>query len=97
MTPRWPQGTGAPVDSLSDVSPRITSHRDLRWLFNPEADSWHALDEETKLPTCGTQLPPSVEIHDELPAGIVEAVRRTSVFATPLCAACARVAKLHRG
>lgn len=75
----------------------IASHRDVRWIFNPEVSSWHGLDDELGLPLCGTSVPEDVEIHAELPAEILRQLASASVFETPLCAACARLVKLHRG
>lgn len=75
----------------------ITSHRDVKWLYNAEVGAWHALDEEIGMPFCGTSLGPGAVVHTELPEHIVAAVRQGSIFETRLCAACARVVKLHRG
>lgn len=57
---------------------------------------WHGRDDQTGAALCGTGVPATVEVVAALPAEVVEEAL-ANVFESRLCAACARMVKLHRG
>lgn len=71
-------------------------HGHVRWLYVDQPGVWHGRDEQTGLALCGTNVPDTAEIVDSLPAPILDAAV-ADIFASRVCAACARVVKLHRG
>ena len=75
---------------------RYHHHGHVQWLYLSEPGVWHGRDDDTGLPLCGTGVPETAELIPELPAAVVEAAR-ANIFESRLCAACARVVKLHRG
>lgn len=71
-------------------------HGHVQWLYVPEPGVWHGRDDETGMSLCGTAVPDTTRVIDQLPDAVV-ASARANIFESRLCAACARVVKLHRG
>jgi hypothetical protein len=74
----------------------VYHHSHVRWIHNHEGGGWHGLDEETGMPLCSSDVPESSNIYDSLPPEVIERFE-VDVIESGLCAACARVVKLHRG
>jgi len=74
----------------------VYHHSHVRWIYNQPGECWHGLNEETGLPLCSSDYPKHGELHDTLPEEIIKA-SQINIASSHLCAACARVVKLHRG